>query len=103
IDVFSFFFFSSRRRHTRCLSDWSSDVSLPIWLEAIGFNRLIYLRFEQAHQLEFIPLRHCEHFPDCAALDHFLNVPARFFIWIERSEERRVGKDRRDRQARRLI
>src|SRR5262245_64383007 len=21
-----FFFFSSRRRHTRCLSDWSSDV-----------------------------------------------------------------------------
>src|SRR5947199_3842779 len=25
-----FFFFSSRRRHTRCLSDWSSDVCLPI-------------------------------------------------------------------------
>src|SRR5262245_64340309 len=24
--LFSFFFFSSRRRHTRCLSDWSSDV-----------------------------------------------------------------------------
>src|SRR5258705_12294646 len=23
---FVFFFFSSRRRHTRCLSDWSSDV-----------------------------------------------------------------------------
>src|SRR5262245_64835771 len=23
---FAFFFFSSRRRHTRCLSDWSSDV-----------------------------------------------------------------------------
>src|ERR1039458_10295911 len=23
-------FFSSRRRHTICLSDWSSDVSLPI-------------------------------------------------------------------------
>src|SRR5436853_4075107 len=22
----SFFFFSSRRRHTRCLSDWGSDV-----------------------------------------------------------------------------
>src|ERR1039458_10682310 len=26
----SFFFFSSRRRHTRCLSDWSSDCALPI-------------------------------------------------------------------------
>src|SRR5205814_7910146 len=25
IEIF-FFFFSSRRRHTRCLSDWSSDV-----------------------------------------------------------------------------
>src|SRR5262245_9015650 len=24
--LLSFFFFSSRRRHTRCLSDWSSDV-----------------------------------------------------------------------------
>src|ERR1035438_10696254 len=24
--VHVFFFFSSRRRHTRCLSDWSSDV-----------------------------------------------------------------------------
>src|SRR5262245_62228275 len=29
------FFFSSRRRHTRCLSDWSSDVCSsdlgPVW------------------------------------------------------------------------
>src|SRR5262245_62379546 len=32
---FVFFFFSSRRRHTRCLSDWSSDVcssDLKPWL-----------------------------------------------------------------------
>src|SRR5438034_8863476 len=27
----SFFFFSSRRRHTRSLCDWSSDVALPIY------------------------------------------------------------------------
>src|SRR5262245_64894862 len=26
VGVLLFFFFSSRRRHTRCLSDWSSDV-----------------------------------------------------------------------------
>src|SRR5437899_8474866 len=26
MQVLDFFFFSSRRRHTRCLSDWSSDV-----------------------------------------------------------------------------
>src|SRR3989337_3617270 len=25
-----FFFFASRRRHTRCYRDWSSDVCLPI-------------------------------------------------------------------------
>src|SRR3989449_7281258 len=25
-DVVAFFFFSSRRRHTRCSRDWSSDV-----------------------------------------------------------------------------
>src|SRR5205814_7975487 len=25
-ELYLFFFFSSRRRHTRCLSDWSSDV-----------------------------------------------------------------------------
>src|SRR5947199_397612 len=24
--IHNYFFFSSRRRHTRCLSDWSSDV-----------------------------------------------------------------------------
>src|SRR5207302_9137788 len=27
----NFFFFSSRRRHTRFSRDWSSDVALPIW------------------------------------------------------------------------
>src|SRR5205814_6220965 len=29
---FNLFFFSSRRRHTRCLSDWSSDVCSSDWL-----------------------------------------------------------------------
>src|SRR5205085_9515973 len=30
--IFNFFFFSSRRRHTRFDCDWSSDVALPISL-----------------------------------------------------------------------
>src|ERR1039458_10450748 len=35
---FLFFFFSSRRRHTRCLSDWSSDVcSSDLLLALSGF------------------------------------------------------------------
>src|SRR5690554_7622651 len=29
------FFFSSRRRHTSLTCDWSSDVSLPIWLAVV--------------------------------------------------------------------
>src|SRR5437899_6104939 len=33
--LFFFFFFSSRRRHTRCLSDWSSDVCSS---DLIGFS-----------------------------------------------------------------
>src|SRR5437899_3720515 len=43
-----FFFFSSRRRHTRCLSDWSSDVcSSDLDLEpgaAGGTHRLALCR-----------------------------------------------------------
>src|SRR5471030_1349440 len=41
----SLFFFSSRRRHTRCLSDWSSDVCSSdlivssVWRNVNAFNR----------------------------------------------------------------
>src|SRR5438093_3625613 len=45
-DIFSFFdfffFFSSRRRHTRLVSDWSSDVcssDLNVGLRKIGLRR----------------------------------------------------------------
>src|SRR5205814_4464687 len=34
---FCLFFFASRRRHTRCLSDWSSDVcSSDLYLDTLG-------------------------------------------------------------------
>src|SRR5262245_65995055 len=33
------FFFSSRRRHTRCLSDWSSDVCSSDLHERVGVVR----------------------------------------------------------------
>src|SRR5947199_9632733 len=41
--LFLFFFFSSRRRHTRCLSDWSSDVcsSDLHGLHALGLDERI--------------------------------------------------------------
>src|SRR5437899_12236103 len=37
--AFLFFFFSSRRRHTRCLSDWSSDVCSSDLLELARYRR----------------------------------------------------------------
>src|SRR6266498_5009042 len=39
------FFFSSRRRHTRCGRDWSSDVcSSDLWFGADGGNAYVYGR-----------------------------------------------------------
>src|SRR5882672_5150520 len=38
--IFLFFFFSSRRRHTRSLCDWSSDCALPISLANIPAEAL---------------------------------------------------------------
>src|SRR2546429_7089721 len=35
---FSFFFFSSRRRHTRCSRDWSSDVCSSDLVFIFGFG-----------------------------------------------------------------
>src|SRR3989442_2218340 len=37
---YSFFFFSSRRRHTRCGRDWSSDVCSSDLLAGIGINHI---------------------------------------------------------------
>src|SRR5258705_7302425 len=75
------FFFSSRRRHTRCLSDWSSDVCSS---DLLRFdNRYCWVcRFAGG---EIAQVR--------AYLDSAL--VARLFQ--ERSEERRVGKECRSR------
>src|SRR5271163_974689 len=44
LDVFSFFFFSSRRRHTRSDRDWSSDVcSSDLWFSERMFKSRITL------------------------------------------------------------
>src|SRR5438045_7717684 len=81
----SLFFFSSRRRHTRCLSDWSSDVCSSDLCD-------------QTHSQQVTP-------PVVVAADHASAKRGRcgrrcapFFFptrcsgfW--RSEERRVGKE----------
>src|SRR5205814_6248841 len=81
---FSFFFFSSRRRHTRCLSDWSSDVCssdldarpAPARAAVAPHAGYLYSGLTAAHVFAR------------------LEIPP-----IVRSEERRVGKECRSRWA----
>src|SRR5262245_63310309 len=88
--VVSFFFFSSRRRHTRCLSDWSSDVCSS----DLSVRRpLVALRLgpgDAPERDERPPhaARQAERLPfDRARRDRALHRRRR------RSEERRVGKE----------
>src|SRR2546422_6346112 len=68
------FFFSSRRRHTRCSRDWSSDVcSSDLRIQVIAPNELAM--HWQRHKVG------AAHWREMAA----------------RSEERRVGKECRSR------
>src|SRR5947199_7875750 len=76
--LLSFFFFSSRRRHTRCLSDWSSDVCS---------SDLTRCR----PRAEWCP-RPCRDETAESRLRFATLLP-----FLVRSEERRVGKECRSR------
>src|SRR5205814_4078721 len=78
---FKSFFFSSRRRHTRCLSDWSSDVCSSDLTFATGST--VYVRAAGDLTPVFDVLR-----KEVREVD--TGVPMR-------SEERRVGKECRSR------
>src|SRR5438132_10804103 len=90
------FFFSSRRRHTRSLCDWSSDVCssdlaatrTPKYYEAGQDVTNISDPFESYRQ--FIG-RVIQEYDALAVIFKFLTIDA------ERSEERRVGKECRSR------
>src|SRR5207249_9400972 len=97
---FVFFFFSSRRRHTRSKRDWSSDVCS---------SDLMVQYFSQLQRSS--GMSHCTQTvgPSISALKK--TVPERSRArqgqggsWMAsgasvRSEERRVGKEWRDRRA----
>src|SRR5688500_19491469 len=70
-----YFFFSSRRRHTRLQGDWSSDGALPI-------SDLSLTRQESARRSA----------PPRMAFATILSAPQRT-PHNRRSEERRVGKE----------
>src|SRR5438045_9410499 len=72
----SIFFFSSRRRHTRCLSDWSSDVC--------SSDLRVVLRLGRSHDQPRVA--DADGGPDRQERDSY-HPPT-----VNRSEERRVGK-----------
>src|SRR5205814_2815059 len=100
--------FSSRRRHTRCLSDWSSDVCSSDLQIVCGFAyvQAFLLPGFPASPLSFPVDREIAEglkaavgrtvaawsLADKVLLEEILGLP--------RSEERRVGKECRSRQGR---
>src|SRR5205814_7812455 len=84
------FFFSSRRRHTRCLSDWSSDVCSS---DLFRIGSLV----EQSQQLFDVGRNPTE--PAFLVTSQFQVRPTLFDLvagladLTARSEERRVGKE----------
>src|SRR5438034_8185374 len=92
------FFFSSRRRHTRSLCDWSSDVcssdlktKCPIFASDIG-AALRLLSGSERRQVVALALT------VNPARDKPASVRA-FLRRRHRSEERRVGKECRSRRS----
>src|SRR5438067_10515764 len=87
---FHFFFFSSRRRHTRSKRDWSSDVCSSDLLQAMT---------------TVVPRHFVEEFCDKARAlgprpdnTHItLQNIEKLGQFVQRSEERRVGKECRSR------
>src|SRR5690606_40288475 len=85
--IFSYFFFSSRRRHTRFSRDWSSDVCSSDLLRSISSSQI-----DGTRQWITTP---CAHSPIAgASLAWRSSLSSLCFLLSarERSEERRVGK-----------
>src|SRR5256885_7302217 len=90
-----FFFFSSRRRHTRLQGDWSSDVcssDLDVIYDGISRRGVRLVTFAPILKHRLLQL--------AEIVDHLLRISAEGTsapVEIERSEERRVGKECRSR------
>src|SRR2546421_2743514 len=93
----TFFFFSSRRRHTRSDRDWSSDVCSSDLITIVdspgGKLEAVDTRFDNAALLDRAGVAVAIHTDDYITDSRFLLRSAA----IARSEERRVGKECRSR------
>src|SRR5437016_11566596 len=93
------FFFSSRRRHTRLVSDWSSDVcSSDLLDESIRLAREGPYPVSEAFARKDRALVLLEE-GDLDRAEEFARQAAELFA-ANRSEERRVGKECRSRWSR---
>ena len=88
-----FFFFSSRRRHTRLVSDWSSDVCSSDLVGAVHPIQTVELLVELA-RIGYDGALYFDTFPDHSGLDPVSEARTNINV---RSEERRVGKECRSR------
>src|SRR2546427_5962337 len=92
-----FFFFSSRRRHTRFDCDWSSDVcSSDLQVHALAAVETAHAEHHKpggTGRSIFLP----EQLTPCSQIDHLGNDAG--FAGYTRSEERRVGEEGRSRWA----
>src|SRR5690554_7204301 len=104
------FFFSSRRRHTRCGRDWSSDVCSSDLVAAACSNteRLLQvvmeLRilggshdrcFRTTHLPRLVEQAIAQAGLATVELDNALSARSTYIACNPRSEERRVGKESR--------
>src|SRR5207245_5183309 len=93
------FFFSSRRRHTRCYRDWSSDVcSSDLALPKIEDLPKIDVKFGSEFDVDLRKVLDLGQSPRLGAVGQ---VTIRKIKDRDRSEERRVGKERRGGSQRR--
>src|SRR3712207_8122397 len=92
-----FFFFSSRRRHTRYWRDWSSDVcSSDLMFVALSLENLPD-NIERGREITAWTVPYYVSFALLAAFLLFNLFIGIVINSLERSEERRVGKECRSR------
>src|SRR2546429_2347878 len=93
-----FFFFSSRRRHTRCSRDWSSDVcsSDLVRVDRTRLNKRTLEALIKGGAFDAIELNRASL---VASIDHAFEFGNKTLANANqgRSEERRVGKECRSR------
>src|SRR5256885_7045512 len=91
-----FFFFSSRRRHTRLQGDWSSDVCSSdlerVRREGVGDQDGPVLKNGAVGELQPVPSWAWNRTRDRCSSTRYVRATSRM-----RSEERRVGKECRSR------